>query len=1189
MFAFVAIGVLGLPGVAVAGDVNTDSIGGTTNGKISFTQDKKLYRSNELLVQSLDIPFTIKGKTAPGLGMWDSVGVTPPAPNDFARASDLKVGIKIKGTESVGDGRSNIHGAGNFIDSVYIKTVAETGKQGAGSGILRVFFNGANLKAQKDYPVSGSVSAADSTYTLWIDSLKYNVGGVENIILAGGNRGGGRDSVTFRVSHKDRRNDNMKIESGNGTYTGSYQGLPRVTWEGFTPSSKAEVIYHYSRHTNSTPGGGAGAVFPPLFGVNERGEKVDSLDTLPNKILHAGKYNVQVFLKDQQDTAFKSLTYTVERKQLTAGVSLDLQGASYVFDSVPMQPGFVVKDGAAVLEAGIHYTGGFGLGSGDPDRDVKDSSFSRNVNAGSAKVKIVGIGDYAGSLEAQFNIAKKVINVNGPGIVVKKKAYDGTTAFSADSVTSVEFFTISGYSPLEKGKDYEVSNLILGSPDVGRTTLSGTVRLLGTDKAKNYELGDASFSVEGEWVTARSLTTADLKFPTPLPIDYYNGTARGVPDIDWAFQQPNRERLVVRYGIANSNSWWPVDSLPYGSPTQNVSYDILVTVDGDNISNFTRANTSSSSTAPQYSVILTATTAVGKYQIRLPAEPNFVTNLSTTNKTIKQGKVEDLRVVVTSPSGDDASLSYQWYKKSKVTGVPDEELGSTTNTYTPPTDGAVGTFETYYVIVTNDPGEAVHLPVTKKSNEQRVTVGEPAISLKDAIVEVKGTYVYSGDSIKPKGTDIAVKLFNAAGTQTTLGTSNYIVSYAYNLNAGTGLVYAVGTGNYEDTAIGTFVIDRKKLVKNDMDFSPKVATYSGDPVEVKVIGVKAKTTEALGIVAVSYGDNSEPQSNVDKYSISVRVTPTSSSNFDVPDDTTYVLGDLTINKATVNKAGLQFNANRLEPDSVLLVDAAAGIGSVELLKGTGAGEITVKYDNKLDIPTALGRYLVTATLTGGENYFANVINLGYYKIVEALKYAVKFTKPANGTLTATVDGKAFTSGTPVIEGTEITFTAKPSSNRYAIRKWTLNGVDVADNVEDTYTITVGTDPVDVGVVFYNTGIAETERVIPTGNVTVETAVAPVAKAVAAFTAGPSPASKAAGKIAFFSKNAVKSGSLYVFDASGNAVAKIAAKSGSGEVATWNLKDSKGAAVAEGTYIVKGALTAKDGTREKVAFVFSVVK
>jgi len=114
-------------------------------------------------------------------------------------------------------------------------------------------------------------------------------------------------------------------------------------------------------------------------------------------------------------------------------------------------------------------------------------------------------------------------------------------------------------------------------------------------------------------------------------------------------------------------------------------------------------------------------------------------------------------------------------------------------------------------------------------------------------------------------------------------------------------------------------------------------------------------------------------------------------------------------------------------------------------------------------------------------------------------------------------------------------------------------------------------------------IADANREIPTYNGKTEVAVAPVKVAAASFTAGPSPVSKN-GTIKFFSAKQVKSGSLYIFDATGKSVAKVRANSGTGEIAKWNVNNA-----AEGTYVVKGALVNKNGTKEKVSFVFSVVK
>ena len=73
------------------------------------------------------------------------------------------------------------------------------------------------------------------------------------------------------------------------------------------------------------------------------------------------------------------------------------------------------------------------------------------------------------------------------------------------------------------------------------------------------------------------------------------------------------------------------------------------------------------------------------------------------------------------------------------------------------------------------------------------------------------------------------------------------------------------------------------------------------------------------------------------------------------------------------------------------------------------------------------------------------------------EYEVTYTKPANGTLTASVE-----SGTPVNGGIKVTFTAEPDEG-YEVAEWTVNGHSVA-NSSSTYTLNV-TENSTVAVTF----------------------------------------------------------------------------------------------------------------------------
>jgi hypothetical protein len=101
----------------------------------------------------------------------------------------------------------------------------------------------------------------------------------------------------------------------------------------------------------------------------------------------------------------------------------------------------------------------------------------------------------------------------------------------------------------------------------------------------------------------------------------------------------------------------------------------------------------------------------------------------------------------------------------------------------------------------------------------------------------------------------------------------------------------------------------------------------------------------------------------------------------------------------------------------------------------------------------------------------------------------------------------------------------------------------------------------------------------------------------ALVAGPNPVSRGAGSIAFFRQGKAASGSLTIYDASGNVVSKVkitdvgalrATPSADRRVvAGWDLRDAKGRLVPEGTYLARGVVKGADGKREKVSVVVGV--
>jgi len=296
-----------------------------------------------------------------------------------------------------------------------------------------------------------------------------------------------------------------------------------------------------------------------------------------------------------------------------------------------------------------------------------------------------------------------------------------------------------------------------------------------------------------------------------------------------------------------------------------------------------------------------------------------------------------------------------------------------------------------------------------------------------------------------------------------------------------------------------------------------------------------------------------------------------------------------IKKKTLTAADLTKTDSRTYTGDTL----SAGV-KVAVEGASGIGTLTVNYKAPADaaptttVPKNAGSYAVTVDVTEGTNFSAATgLDLGTYTIEKAI-----------------LDTSWFTFSIPT--GHKVGQSAPFGIGSVTIKKGEgatvigvlYDGKDSVPSTEGSYVVSVDVSgganiysaavPLGTYVISNKDGVLAGNTKIPTAPKAAVVTVAPVKVAAASFTAGPSPVSKN-GVIKFFSAKQVKSGSLYIFDANGNAVTKLSAKAGSGEIASWNLKDKKGASVAEGTYVVKGALAAKDGTREKVSFVFSVVK
>ena len=261
---------------------------------------------------------------------------------------------------------------------------------------------------------------------------------------------------------------------------------------------------------------------------------------------------------------------------------------------------------------------------------------------------------------------------------------------------------------------------------------------------------------------------------------------------------------------------------------------------------------------------------------------------------------------------------------------------------------------------------------------------------------------------------------------------------------------------------------------------------------------------------------------------------------------------------------------------------------------TGLGAVTATYNGEADVPVNAGTYEVVVSVAEGQNFFAldSAAALGTYRILQkpALDTGdVTFKIPTGHKAT----GKPQGIGEVTVRGTDFGEASVLYNDEadlpidigeYEVKVKITGGANYAASslVLGTYTIA---DTAEVSV-------ASSDRVIP-GSGSQQSVVAPVGVAAGEFAVGPNPVAKASGSVSlFWQGKAVASGTLFVFDASGNLVKKVAVadrgvSADRREIGSWNLADAKGRPVAEGTYLVKGALVAKDGSKVKVSAVVGV--
>ena len=297
--------------------------------------------------------------------------------------------------------------------------------------------------------------------------------------------------------------------------------------------------------------------------------------------------------------------------------------------------------------------------------------------------------------------------------------------------------------------------------------------------------------------------------------------------------------------------------------------------------------------------------------------------------------------------------------------------------------------------------------------------------------------------------------------------------------------------------------------------------------------------------------------------------------------------------------------------------------------GTGIAVFTYKFQGASDgwysenVPVNAGNYTIRATFVESKNHSTHTDTADFVITKKSIAIPIAVTDlvytgasqagvPVGDGYKVTSDGSAVNAGlyiaTVIPDGNHVW---DASDNRTVARDvvWSIAKANPTYVVPAGLTATYGDALADVtlptGWSWEETGTvgnigAQTHTATFTpADTTNYNVVAGVDVTVTVykteFAIGPNPAGKSSGAIAFFRQGKqIKSGTLTVYDASGNVVRKLAVNDNAGTgnarrraVVLWDLKDSKGRQVSKGTYLVKGKIVTSGGQGERVSVVVGV--
>ena len=593
-------------------------------------------------------------------------------------------------------------------------------------------------------------------------------------------------------------------------------------------------------------------------------------------------------------------TFTINAKGISGA---SLSQTSFTYDGSAKKP--AVKDGSKTLTENTDYT-------------VTSGSIS-NTNAGTYSFTIKGKGNYSGTKELTYTIAKQQTSISNATVTAAACTYDGSAKQPAITVKL-------GSTTLSASSDYTVS---YGSSNVNAGQCSFTV----TGK------GSYTGSVSGTFtISPKSVSNVTIS-PTSYTYDgsakkpsVYDGTKKLTEGTDYNATYTNNVNAgTATINISGKGNYTGSKSLTYtiASTTTSISgasvsaaactYDgtakqpaITVTVGGKTLTSGTDYTVSYGSNNVNAGQCSFTVTGKGSY-----------TGTKSGTFTISPKSVSGVSLSQTSFSYDGSA---------KKPAVKDGSKTLTENTDYKITSGSISNTNagTYTVTVTGNGNYTGSKSLT-------YTITNTQTNISNAVIKAAAC-TYSGSEQKPTLT------VTVNGKPLTAGTDYQITGYTNNISAGsTAKVSIKGIGNYTGTASETFTISPKSVA--NVTITPTSFTANGTAQKPAVYDGSKKLTEGTDYTA-AYSNN------VNAGTATIKIT--GKGNYTGEATRTYTISSNTvdISKANVQASDCTYSGSALRPAVTVTVNGK---------KLTENTDYTVSYSNNINAGTAT----VTVTAKGG--------------------------------------------------------------------------------------------------------------------------------------------------------------------------------------------------------------------------------